>query len=1023
MLEQLQSRFKLLLSKRASLALALWGEAGIGKSYTVQELLRGLPCQHRSVHASVTLSRLLTSLPRSRQLPLWTEQTLNRAQQDDILEHQQVITALATMCAALAPFVLHVEDIHEIQGERLEFIYGLANRLKRLKGVALLITSRTQVAEPFVLLRLKPLTREASHALLLNQLGATLPPDALEWIYHKAVGNPLYSLEYLRYLTRQGYLWNDGRAWHWRKPDTALIPITIEALIEQLMAQAQASPQQRYALEAKAMLPQGTDIQLWSGTARLSTRELHQATQALIQQGIFRDDDFAHPLFREVACKALSTERRQHLAKRAINVLRENPQQASWFLEDAKLAPVESIAILQQAATLAKESGNDLQVATYLARAVHYAQGEQRASLALEAARGLQHIDIQESIRLARLAVQYCPDEAAIYFLASQLITLGHSDEADRVLSLLPENSRTGINWVKRLITVNAGKAAYESVIQLWCDYPELQQDTEPDIAYAVAFALVILNKFSEAETLACQVLQRVSSAFDRCRLLIVRGLAQLYSNNFSAAEACFNEAFTLAVSHHLKSWQAVTLHNRSILYEAMGRYQEMLLDIREAARLYAEYGESRRYASSQVKLARFLLEQGEYGQAEDVLLECRDLLSSGDPSPFLVTCECSLSDLYREWQPPHAAILARKHTQDALGYAQQLKHPNKIMQAQLAVAKIEAWQGKPQSVLSLSQEVVAFARQSADSANLWLALEGRAYVYEALGQLVLACSDLNEAQSLAEAAGDVLMVRRLSLELARLSGDHNSACDHLKWFEDQGFMHGANLAKRYFPELDTKQTTEAIPATNRLELLGSVRLLVGGNVNPLRGQKRKQLLAKLLEARIAGRSEVSQLELIDTLYPNEPEDVALTALKQLVFQLRKAIGTGLVLRSSSGYTLGQLSSDVEDFLQMGNTELWRGCYCEDLEMVDERIATVLYETLYIRASELLKTDPGESYRLGQLLLDYDPYNRQALHLSLEALKVQERKAELGKLYESSRITFAELGEVLPQHWAEFLSH
>lgn len=43
--EQLHNRLKGVLNKRTGAALALWGEAGIGKTYTIQKVLRELPCQ------------------------------------------------------------------------------------------------------------------------------------------------------------------------------------------------------------------------------------------------------------------------------------------------------------------------------------------------------------------------------------------------------------------------------------------------------------------------------------------------------------------------------------------------------------------------------------------------------------------------------------------------------------------------------------------------------------------------------------------------------------------------------------------------------------------------------------------------------------------------------------------------------------------------------------------------------------------------------------------------------------------
>ncbi|WP_036219657.1 hypothetical protein, partial [Calidithermus chliarophilus] len=75
---------------------------------------------------------------------------------------------------------------------------------------------------------------EASTALLQGQAGGALPPEACEWIYQRAQGNPLFTLEYFRHLGRLGHLWSDGHRWRWRAPEGEPMPTSVEALIVQL---------------------------------------------------------------------------------------------------------------------------------------------------------------------------------------------------------------------------------------------------------------------------------------------------------------------------------------------------------------------------------------------------------------------------------------------------------------------------------------------------------------------------------------------------------------------------------------------------------------------------------------------------------------------------------------------------------------------------------------------------------------------------------------------------------------------
>ncbi|MBC7647371.1 MAG: hypothetical protein H7095_09670, partial [Pseudopedobacter sp.] len=47
-----------------------------------------------------------------------------------------------------------------------------------------------------------------------DQLHGIAPPEAHDWIYSRTKGHPQFALEYVRYLTRQGFLWSDGKRWH-----------------------------------------------------------------------------------------------------------------------------------------------------------------------------------------------------------------------------------------------------------------------------------------------------------------------------------------------------------------------------------------------------------------------------------------------------------------------------------------------------------------------------------------------------------------------------------------------------------------------------------------------------------------------------------------------------------------------------------------------------------------------------------------------------------------------------------------
>ena len=67
----------------------------------------------------------------------------------------------------------------------------------------------------------------------------------------------------------------------------------------------------------------------------------------------------------------------------------------------------------------------------------------------------------------------------------------------------------------------------------------------------------------------------------------------------------------------------------------------------------------------------------------------------------------------------------------------------------------------------------------------------------------------------------------------------------------------------------------------------------------PVRGERRRSLLLRLLAPRLMGRSEVDRLTLMDDLDPGRPEALALGALRQTVATLRADLGPQLVVTTT----------------------------------------------------------------------------------------------------------------------------
>ena len=219
-----------LIAKRPGLVVGLWGEPGIGKTHTVKGLLRETPCRNLSLHATTSPTDLARALPKPTKLAVWAERTLERTVKREHVEISTLTDAIGAILSGLAPFVLHLEDLHEASPTQLEFVQALAKIIPRLKGVGLIVTSREQPPTGFEAVRLEPFSSQAMQVMLKAEVSADLPSEALEWIQARAAGNPLFSLEFFRYLSRQGFVWSDGQKWRWRTPSLEIMPVSVEAL-------------------------------------------------------------------------------------------------------------------------------------------------------------------------------------------------------------------------------------------------------------------------------------------------------------------------------------------------------------------------------------------------------------------------------------------------------------------------------------------------------------------------------------------------------------------------------------------------------------------------------------------------------------------------------------------------------------------------------------------------------------------------------------------------------------------------
>jgi ATP phosphoribosyltransferase regulatory subunit HisZ len=76
---------------------------------------------------------------------------------------------------------------------------------------------------------------------------------------------------------------------------------------------------------------------------------------------------------------------------------------------------------------------------------------------------------------------------------------------------------------------------------------------------------------------------------------------------------------------------------------------------------------------------------------------------------------------------------------------------------------------------------------------------------------------------------------------------------------------------------------------------------------------------------------------------------------------------------------------------------------------------------LQSHAEALLEDDPNEAARLGQLLMEADPYAPEYLRLTLSALHRAKYYKGLSRTYARARERMSEVGQTLPDSWQAFM--
>jgi hypothetical protein len=1020
----LEVRLRQVVSRRSALAVCLWGDPGVGKSYRLEKLLRDLPCVSVRVTANNALLALIQALPTPlATLPVWASRRLQDARAGKLLDATPVAEAVAAQLETIKPVVVVVEDLHRAGADALVFLESLRENTSRSRGVAILTTGRIPPpdASGFEQVQLLPLEPEHIRSMLEAGAGSGLPEAAHAWIWHRSQGNPLFALEYFGFLSRQGFLWNDARRWRWREPHDAALPTNLEGLLARTLEAAMDGLKTRALLEALAVLPEGLPERVLQLTSQLERPGFSSTMAQLEGLAIVRQERFAHPLYRDAMLNRISPSQRRALARRGLQAMdAESPSlamKAADLLEMAALGAEETLERLLLAAKIARENNDPILSAQLQARAVEHAHGEARGELAFAVAQAMLHINIGEATRLAGIAHLERPeDPEAIWLYAECLVRTGQAAQAEAVLETLYV-LKTSI-WWGRLLRFRVQQNDFAAAAKLWVAQPQWQDAAAALIRRDAAWALALLGELDQAESILEQPPGPEATASDLAMFRVALAFLRSLQGRASEANNLLEKVIETLEASSAPRDLARALELHAEVLEQLGLFSAAAATAERAIRVRGELGDALGAARAQSRLASVLLELGEYERCEDLLLEGYALLERLNADTAMALWEAQLANLYSEWLSPYRASLALQHAQSALERARKSGSPVLLGDSLTSTGLIEAQHGDANIALSLSLEALRLAEETGHSDEAALENLAHAAALEALGRRDEALFAYERAVQQLRTAG-LASSERYALEVDRLRHDEASARTRLEHFKTIGHVHAANLARRYFPKLETQVRT----GTVELQVLGPLRVMRDAQAVRLNTRTGRAMLGLLLAARLTGQGGCSSLELCDALWPDTDERTAQTNLKHLVYRLRSSLGSGSILRLPDGYALGAVESDAERFLGGDDLSLWRGMCFEDFDpdtLPAEPRQRLIHQlkTLVLTA---LERDARSAVRPARLLVQNEPYDLAALRLLCRALHQVQNRRDLARVYREAQQRMLEVGEEIPERWQDFL--
>jgi class 3 adenylate cyclase len=352
-LASLAAAYRRVVTERRPRLVTVIGDAGVGKTALVSEMLRQLalespePVVHRgrclSYGRGVTywaLGEVLRQLlgigeadtPDAELRALGSREILGLTLGLDVGGDLHPLAArellhdtwveLATELVADRPAVLVVEDLHWAEDPLLELLTEVT---RRVNGPLLLMgTGRPELREraweaPALSIDLEPLSAGAAAQMSAELLGGELPVHLRDLVLSRAEGNPFFVEELLASLIDHGILVRGERGWISRDlPAGFAVPDSVQAVLAgriDLLGPVDKAGLQAASVIGRSFWPNPIRELLDGEEPDFPALEEHEFVRRLLESSLPGDLEFAfkHELTREVAYGSLLKAKRARL--------------------------------------------------------------------------------------------------------------------------------------------------------------------------------------------------------------------------------------------------------------------------------------------------------------------------------------------------------------------------------------------------------------------------------------------------------------------------------------------------------------------------------------------------------------------------------------------------------------------------------------------------------------------------------------------------------------------------------------